>query len=216
MQLTRLGHAALLIETPYVRILIDPGTFSTDWHSLADLDAVLVTHQHADHLDPEGLVGLMGLNPTARVMVEEAVNPILGEYDVGSEPVAPGDSFEVGPTRIEAVGGTHAVIHDQIPRIGNVGFVLSEGDGARIFHPGDSYDHVPKAIDLLALPLAAPWAKVSATGDFALAVGAPEAFPIHDAVLSDTGRGAYMRMVETIAGETVTIHQVDGSGSLNV
>ncbi|HEY6683652.1 MAG TPA: MBL fold metallo-hydrolase, partial [Propionibacteriaceae bacterium] len=52
MRITHLGHAAVLAETDGARILIDPGNFSDAWHSLTDLDAVLVTHQHPDHIDP--------------------------------------------------------------------------------------------------------------------------------------------------------------------
>ncbi|HET9304302.1 MAG TPA: MBL fold metallo-hydrolase, partial [Propionibacteriaceae bacterium] len=43
MRITHLGHAAVLAETDDARILIDPGNTSDAWHSLTDLDAVLVS-----------------------------------------------------------------------------------------------------------------------------------------------------------------------------
>ena len=52
MRITHLGHAAVLVETDDARVLIDPGNFSTGWHGLTDLDAILVTHQHPDQLRP--------------------------------------------------------------------------------------------------------------------------------------------------------------------
>ena len=50
MQLTHLGHACLLVETETARLLIDPGMDSS-FADVRDLDAVLVTHQHPDHID---------------------------------------------------------------------------------------------------------------------------------------------------------------------
>ena len=69
MKITQLGHSAVLVETSEVRLLIDPGNFSDAWHGLTDLDAILVTHLHPDHADPEHLPALVQANPGARVLV---------------------------------------------------------------------------------------------------------------------------------------------------
>lgn len=215
MQLTRLGHSALLVETPYVRILLDPGGHTDDWHGLADLDSVLVTHQHADHFDPDNVEALMTVNPTARVIAEEAVATDLNERGIQTETASPGDTFDIGPMKVEAVGGIHALIHEQIPRIGNLGFVFAEADGARVFHPGDAYEYAPRGVDVLALPITAPWANVGATSDFLNAVAPPEAFPIHDAIVNEAGNAMYMRMVGELAAEGTTLHPVGPTESLN-
>ncbi len=216
VQITRLGHATLLIETPYLRILFDPGGYSTDWHGLAEIDAVFITHQHPDHVDTGAVADLMRINPIARLVTEEAVVPMLAAQDLTAEPARPGDVFEVGPARIEAVGGTHALIHESIPRVGNVGFVMSEADGPRVFHPGDSYEYTPDGVDVLALPITAPWAKVGATADFLAAVAPTEAFPIHDAILSGNGRELYMRVVGNVAGDAVTLHPLGATDTISV
>lgn len=203
MKIIRHGHACLLIETERTRILIDPGNYTSTWHDLGDLDAVLITHQHHDHVDAENLATVIEANPDARLVVEAAVVEMLSPHR--AETAAVGDHLELGDLSVEVVGGQHAVIHDRIPRVGNLGFILREGDGPTLFHPGDSYATVPSNIDLLALPLAAPWARVSMTIDFANAVKPPRLFPIHDSTLSEAGRPVYMRMCRSVIEESTTI-----------
>lgn len=214
MQLTRLGHATLLVETPYTRVLIDPGVYSDGWHGLADLDAIFVTHQHADHFDASHLADLIGSNPTARLVVEPGVESLLADTGLLCEPA--GTGVDIGPTRVEVVGGRHALVHRRIRRIGNIGYVVSEGGGARLFHPGDAYDTIPDGVDVLALPLTAPWARASATADFLNAVAPTEAFPIHDAGASATGRATYLRIVQDLIPPEITLHPLEPTASLSV
>jgi L-ascorbate metabolism protein UlaG (beta-lactamase superfamily) len=193
MRITHLGHAAVLAETDDTRILIDPGNLTKSWHSLTDLDAVLVTHQHPDHLDPENLPKLVAANPSAAVLVEpsilELINsgklPSLGDNALG---LPPEEQIAIGEVLITAVGGQHAIIHRDIPRIGNVGYVLRSEGQPTLFHPGDALDAVPEGVDILAVPAYGPWAAMKETIDFVRAVGALEGFPIHDELLSDHGR----------------------------
>ena len=151
-------------------MLIDPGVYSDTWHALDDLDAVLITHQHPDHVDVAGVHGLVGANPGIRVLVEGQVAPLLAERRLDAEVVTTGTVFDLGDVKAEVVGGAHAVIHARIPRVGNVGYLLSEAAGTRFFHPGDAYDTTPPGVDILAVPLAAPWASAGQTADFVAAV----------------------------------------------
>jgi L-ascorbate metabolism protein UlaG (beta-lactamase superfamily) len=77
MRITHLGHAAVLAETDDARILLDPGNVSDSWHSLTDLDAVLVTHQHPDHLDPDNLPTLVAANASAAILVEPSILDLI-------------------------------------------------------------------------------------------------------------------------------------------
>jgi L-ascorbate metabolism protein UlaG (beta-lactamase superfamily) len=193
MRITHLGHAAVLAETDGARILIDPGNVSDAWHSLTDLDAVLVTHQHPDHFDSQNLPGLMAANESALVLVEPSILDMISAGDLPSlgkkaAALPPDEQVAVSDVLVTAVGGQHAIIHRDIPRIGNVGYVLrSEGEPS-LFHPGDALDTLPEGIDILAVPAYGPWAAMKETIDFVRAVGALEGFPIHDELLSDAGR----------------------------
>lgn len=186
MKITQLGHSTVLVETADVRVLIDPGNFSDAWHGLTDLDAILVTHQHPDHADPEHLPELARANPGARLLVEPGV---LDAVDLGGrgEGLSPDASEKLGGLTICAVGGSHAVIHRDIPMIGNVGLVLEAEGEPTFFHPGDSLATVPAGIDLLAIPAYGPWAAMKETIDFLRDVDAAHGFLIHDGLLNERG-----------------------------
>ncbi len=199
MRISHLGHAAVLIETPAARVLIDPGNFTDAWHSLTDLDAILVTHQHPDHLDPEHVPALLAANPQAKVYLEPSILakvadgtlPPLGEATA----LAPNDQTVVGDLLVSAVGGQHAVIHRDLSRVGNVGYVLRSEGQPTFFHPGDAYDTIPGGVDIVAMPAYGPWAAMKETIEFVRAVGALEGFPIHDELLNDRGRGLVLNRV---------------------
>ena len=185
MNVTHLGHAAVLVETDTVRILIDPGNFSDAWHDLKDLDAVLVTHTHPDHIDPEWIPALIANNPSAQWFVEPNVPDA---YDLPTAERFPaGSSVMIGDTTITGVGGWHAIIHPDIPRIGNVGMVLTAPGEPTFFHPGDELDAIPEGVDILATPAHGPWCAMKETIDFVRAIRPPQGFLIHDGLINDRG-----------------------------
>lgn len=185
MQITHLGHSAVLVEVSGRRILIDTGNFSDEWHGLSDLDVILVTHLHPDHVDPEHAPALVKANPQARVLVEPTV-PAAVPLE-RAEPITADTRVDLGGVSVAAVGGLHAVIHRDIPQIGNVGLVISAEGEPTLFHPGDSLAAIPSGVDVLAVPAYGPWAAMKETVDFAREVGAPLGFPIHDGLLNERG-----------------------------
>ena len=169
MRITKFGHACVRLETDGHVIVLDPGGF-TEPEAVDGATAVLITHEHADHYSADHLrrtdAPIHTIGDVADVIRQEA--PDLAERITV---VTPGETFDVGvPTT--AVGEDHAVIHPDIPRIHNSGY-LFEVEGTRIYHPGDALTLPDGDIDLLLLPVSAPWLKASECIDFARDVACP-------------------------------------------
>lgn len=228
MKIRHLVHSCLLVEVAGRRLLIDPGGFSTEGvralekDVLASIDAVLITHQHPDHVDPELLGEVLAASPDAVVIAEPETADMLsgdtGDADGGDGdgpivardrlmPLSTGHRHEFealeghDAVHIEAVGGRHAIIHPDIDRVGNTGLVISAGEGPRLGVTGDSLEPVVEfhGIDALAFAVVAPWSKMSETIEFLRAVRPKLALPVHDAVASPQGRAIYMRQSTALA-----------------
>ncbi|MFK0005730.1 MBL fold metallo-hydrolase [Paenarthrobacter sp. NPDC090520] len=195
MKLTKYTHACVRLEKDNHVLVIDPGTFSESKEALEGAQAVLITHEHGDHIDQPAVLEAMeangGLELYAPAGVANTVKKAAEEASAGNvadriHAVDPGSAFEAAGFDVKTFGGQHALIHAQIPVVSNIGYLV---DG-NVFHPGDSFV-VPDGIDVktLLVPIHAPWSKVGEVVDFVIAVRAPQAFPVHDALLNDLGRG---------------------------
>ncbi len=191
MQLTHLGQSCLLIEDGGARVLIDPGVLSPGAEELTELDAVLATHGHADHLDVERLPVLLDGNPTAGLVTEPQTAVELTRVGLSAHPLHPGETTTVAGFEVTAVGGWHGSVHPELPPVPNIGFLLRGPSGTTLFHPGDALDALPPqqpAIDGLALPISGSWLRLGEAVEFARAVGAHAVVPVHDGPLSPYGR----------------------------
>lgn len=186
MRITHFGHACVLLETGSARLLLDPGVFSSGFEDLRDLDAVLITHLHADHLDLDRLAPLMAANQHAELVVGPGTSAETGKAGLAARTVRLGDALEVAGAALSVVGGEHAVIHPDVEVPANVGFVVDHG---AFYHPGDALFVPEQRVDVLGLPVGAPWLKVSEAVDFYRAVAPRAAVAIHERTLSDVGLG---------------------------
>lgn len=225
MEITTFGHSCLLLSYPSARILIDPGTFSSGFEGVTGLDAIIVTHQHPDHLDPQRFTELVTANPGAVVLTEPSVAAMLADGELPAGPghtaliealtaraFTPSEHMVIGDVTLSANGGKHATIHADLPQVGNVGVLFTASGEPTLFHPGDSLDVTPPGVDILAVPVSAPWCAAKETIDFVRAVGAPQSVAIHDKTLSAGGRGIYLGHIERLGG-TELIQPHDGQTS---
>jgi L-ascorbate metabolism protein UlaG (beta-lactamase superfamily) len=212
MRITHLGHACLLVEAADARILIDPGSWSPAAADQRDLNTILITHQHADHVDQDRLPELLKTNADARVLADPETAAILQGKGIDAESFGDGAQHQVGEATVTAVGEMHALIHDEIPRIRNTGMRISANGEPTLFHPGDALDGAPGEVDVLAFPLNAPWARSRDMTGFLRRINPPHALPIHDALLSKTGRTLYLRQAGQLGGAETRIHDLaDGA-----
>ncbi|MGC4804453.1 MBL fold metallo-hydrolase [Micromonospora sp. DT233] len=182
MQLTKYAHSCLRVEDDAGVLVVDPGGFS-DPAALDGADAVLITHEHPDHLDVEAVTRQLDRRPL-RIHGPASLAGVLGDAAEALEPVTPGQSFTAAGVAVRAYGGRHAVIHPDIPVVDNLGYLL----GGVVYHPGDSLV-VPEdvRVDTLFAPIHAPWSKFSEVLDFIRAVAPRRAFALHDGLLNANG-----------------------------
>lgn len=213
MLVTHLGHSCLLVEVADQRVLLDPGGFTDGFETLRDLDAIVVTHQHPDHLDRERLPELRRGNPQARLIVESMTYDILRQAGVEAEELRSGNSFQLGDLTVDPVGKHHAVIHADIPRIDNTGVVLRAAGEPALFHPGDALDAEPGPVDVLCVPINAPWCAMKETVEFVRRIAPPVFVPIHDGLLQPRGRALYLTQIDNLAGEGTRALDLAGRGA---
>lgn len=185
MRVTKLEHAALVIEHSGARLFVDPGKFTTPITEASGALAVVITHLHDDHWTPEQLGRIRDRSPEVRFLGPDGVVAAAAEAGIDVERVAPGDEVEMGPFRLRFFGGRHAVIHSSIPVIDNVGVLVNEA----LYYAGDSFA-VPEGVEVevLAAPAGAPWMKIAESMDYVMVVKPRRAFPTHEMVLSRAGK----------------------------
>ena len=184
MELTKYGHACIVLSHGDQRIVVDPGAF-TDPAALEGATAVLITHEHADHFEPQRLRAALDADPSLQVWTNSSVAAQLEGLGDRVHVVGHGDAVTVAGLDVHVHGELHAQIHPEIPQIANVGFLV----GGQVFHPGDALTVPDEPVATLMLPLHAPWSKVAEVIDYMRAVDADQAYAIHDGLLSDAGLG---------------------------
>lgn len=196
MRLTKLVHSCIRLDRDGRALVIDPGVFGPD-DAFTGAHAVLVTHEHPDHVDVTGLQRALAADKDLHVWTNASVARMLDqEFAARADVVAAGDRFEAAGLDVRVYGEQHAVVRDDLAVIANNGYLI-EG----IFHPGDAFTVPDQSVSRLLLPINAPWAKINETLVQLRAVCPTHVHPIHDASLSEIGRQTYGAHAEQISAQ---------------
>lgn len=193
MNITKYIHSCVVLEKNNQSIIIDPGIWNDDLKIPENTAGVIVTHEHPDHFDLEKLRIICDLNH--EIYIYSHVDLIGQLSGLPSKVVTSGDELEIGGFFVKFFGDTHAIIHPDYPAVANLGIIV---DQESFCYPGDSFSHPNRQIDVLALPIAAPWLKIAEAMDYLVAVGPKRVMPTHDAILSQRGKdvsNAWIRKV---------------------
>jgi L-ascorbate metabolism protein UlaG (beta-lactamase superfamily) len=182
VRITKYEHATLQVGLGDDTLVIDPGVFLSH-PDFTGVVAVVITHEHNDHWTAEQVRRILEKNPDAKVYGPQGVVDAAAD-DVPIEAVAAGDVVEAGAFKLEFFGGKHAVIHESIPVIDNVGVLVND----ELYYAGDSYTAPGVEVGTLAAPIGAPWLKIGEAMDYVLAVKPKRAFYVHDMTLSVAGK----------------------------
>jgi L-ascorbate metabolism protein UlaG (beta-lactamase superfamily) len=194
VKLTKHEHACVVLEKEGASIVIDPGTLSPGAAEIiAGTDAILLTHEHFDHVDEAAINEALAARPDLRVYAPASLAGTFAGHPDQFTPVAAGDELAVGPFAVTVHGSEHAVMHPDIPVIANVGYLLDGG----LYHPGDAYFAPQAPVSVLLLPTSGPWLKLSETVDYVRAVRPQQIVQIHELLLSDFG----LSFTDSLLGE---------------
>lgn len=165
------------------RIMTDPGGWTEGTDAIRGLDAILITHEHSDHLHIPSLKNLIVNNPGVRVITNTAVGMLLEKEGIAYEIVEEGQSGAVKDIAIEGCGNTHAEIYGAFGQVQNTGYFIAN----TLYYPGDSFFDPGKPVDILALPVCGPWLRIKDAIDFAKMIKPRVCFPVHDGMLKHIG-----------------------------
>ena len=187
MKVTRYVQSCLLIEDGSTRILIDPSGDEKDrFNDFGKLDAVLYTHEHGDHFDPD----------LTKIFLESGIAVYANastakQADNSVKVVKNGQEFDIKELRIKVIELPHCPMPNGSAGPQNVGYLVNE----KIFHPGDGKALTGLKVDNLAVPITGPDVSMRDAFDFLRQVGAKIGIPIHYDKL-----GANAEVYKTFAG----------------
>src|SRR2546422_9004688 len=109
MKLTKFTHACVRLEKDGKVLVLDPGTFSETDQALAGADAVLITHEHPDHVDVDAVTAALAASGSLTLFAPEGVAAQLrGKAPEAAgriHAVAAGEEFDAAGFSVRSFGG---------------------------------------------------------------------------------------------------------------
>jgi len=181
MKVTKLGHCCFVVEPKEgVRIMTDPGAFSTMQNEVKNISAVLITHEHQDHPHVDSLKKVLANNPSAIVITNTAVGNLLEEVGIKYIKIEEGQKYDLNTVNIAGFGNIHAEIYETYGRVQNTGYMIDS-----LCYPGDSFANPNSKVDIVALPVTGPWMCIKDAIDYAKKINPRIVFPVHDSHIHD-------------------------------
>ena len=163
--------------------------------NIEDINIILITHEHNDHLHIDSLREVLDNNQNALVITNTSVGKVLDQSNIKYKIVEEGEKFEIEGINIIAFGSTHAEIYNDFGKVQNTGYMIDN-----LCYAGDSFSYPDKNVDILALPVAGPWMKMKDAIEYAKNIRPRVCFPVHDAIMQDFATFAW-RIPENILKE---------------
>lgn len=181
MKVKKIGHCCFVAEPKQgIRIMTDPGAFSTGQIEEKDISAVVITHEHKDHLHIDSLKKVLENNPQVIVITNAAVGKLLSEAGIEYIKIEEGQKYDLNSVPITGFGNVHAEIYDDYGRVQNTGYMIDT-----LCYPGDAFNYPDAKVDILALPVCGPWMKSKDAILYAKNINPRVVFPVHDGMLQD-------------------------------
>jgi L-ascorbate metabolism protein UlaG (beta-lactamase superfamily) len=181
MRLTKLTHACVRLQKDDRTLVIDPGGLTKEADALDGADAILVTHEHMDHLDADRLRAAVSERPGLEIYTCRAVADQMS--GVSTRILGDGDAVTIAGFEVAVVGEKHEVVHPDVPPVDNIGFFVDD----TVFHPGDAFTVPGRPVPTLLVPTQAPWMKSTEMIHYLREVEPERAFSIHDGLVNDIG-----------------------------
>ena len=181
MRISKYLHSCLLFEKDGEKLLFDPGKFSFIEGGISpalfgDVSAVVLTHDHPDHLHLAALQEIVARSKAVVIANEEVASRLSGE-GIQVQVLEQGE-HQVGPFSLRAIPAPHEpILSDTLPR--NTAFLVN----AQALNCGDSFQEPLlefRGIPLLILPVMAPFLTELGVMDFARRMAPEAVLPVHD------------------------------------
>ncbi|MCA9349943.1 MBL fold metallo-hydrolase [Candidatus Saccharibacteria bacterium] len=191
MKLTKYGHSCVIIENQSEqRMIIDPGNLTILPEDLTNINLLVCTHLHQDHLFVPNIERILEINPSLTIYAPEDATSSLDGLACDTVAIGSEMTIDFGGVELILSPCDHAVIWQKSPC---KNLRLRVGDF--YYYPGDSFGTIDSFVEILGAPISAPWLKISESIEFARSMNCKKIVPVHDGLLNQVGQGIINRWI---------------------